>query len=84
MCAKGGPYPLLWNFGMAPQTADLVLARPLVTAALEQWGRGAIRWLIMDAGLVDRPWMRGLNKQGIDTIIRLRKGMDNLFLAQQS
>jgi hypothetical protein len=77
VCAKGGPYPMLWNFGEAPQTADLVLARPLVKAALEKWEAGAIRWLIMDAGLVDGPWLRELKEQGIDTVIRIREGMDS-------
>lgn len=77
VCAKGGPYPMLWNFGLAPRMADLALARPLVKGALEEWEAGAIRWLIMDAGLVDGPWMRELKEQGIDTIIRIREGMDN-------
>lgn len=77
VCGKGGPHPVLWNLGQAPQSADLALARPLVKAAREQWEPGAIRWLIMDAGLVDGPWMRELKEQGIDTIIRIREGMDN-------
>jgi hypothetical protein len=77
VCGQGGPHPMLWNLGQAPQSADLALARPLVKAAREQWDPGAIRWLIMDAGLVDGPWMRELKEQGIDTIIRIREGMDN-------
>jgi hypothetical protein len=84
VCGGGGPHPLLWNFGQAPASADLALARPLVKAAREQWEPGAIRWLIMDAGLVDGPWMRELKEQGIDTIIRIREGMDNWEAARKA
>ena len=77
VCGEGGPHPLLWNFGPAPQACDLALARPLVKAALQQWGQGAIEWLIMDAGFVDGPWIRALKEQAIDSIIRIKEGMDN-------
>jgi hypothetical protein len=41
------------------------------------WGRGAIRWLILDAGFVDGSWLRRLKEQGTDTVIRIKEGMDN-------
>lgn len=77
VCGKAGPHPVLWNFGLAPQTADLVLARSLVKAALEAWGQGAIRWLILDAGFVDGPWLHKLKGRSVDCIIRIKQGMDN-------
>lgn len=84
VCGKAGPHPMLWNFGSAPETADLVLARPLVKAALEAWGKEAIRWLILDAGFVDGAWLRELKEQGIDSVIRLREGMDNWEAARRA
>lgn len=77
VCTPDGPQAVLWRFGKAPQTADLVLARPLVRRAQRAWGRGVIRWLILDAGFVDGPWLRELKQQGTDTVIRIREGMDN-------
>jgi len=77
VCGRGGPQPVLWNFGPAPEMGDLSLARPLVAAAVKAWGAGAIRWLILDAGFVDGAWLRELKAQGIDCILRIRDGMDN-------
>ena len=77
VCTPAGPQPLLWRFGKAPETADLTLARPLLKAARQAWGGGVIRWLILDAGFVDGPWLRTLKEQGTHTVIRIREGMDN-------
>jgi hypothetical protein len=77
VCTPAGPQALLWRFGKAPGTADLVLGRPLVHRAQRAWGRGVIRWLILDAGFVDGPWLRKLKRQGTDTVIRIKEGMDN-------
>jgi len=77
VCGPAGPQAMLWRFGKAPATADLVLGRPLVRRAQLAWGRGVIRWLIVDAGFVDGPWLRKLKAQGTDTVIRIREGMDN-------
>ena len=77
VCTKQGPLPMLWNFGRAPETGDLSLGRPLLAKAQKAWGRGAIRWLLADAGFVDGPWLRKLKEQGTDCIIRIREGMDN-------
>jgi hypothetical protein len=77
VCTPAGPQPLLWRFGKAPQRADLTLARPLLKVALKTWGRGVIRWLILDAGFVDGPWLRSLKLQGTNTVLRIREGMDN-------
>ena len=80
VCGKAGPHPLLWNFGPA-HSGDLTLGRALVAAALATWESGAIRWLVMDAGFVDGPWLRELKAQGVDCIIRIREGMDNYEVA---
>jgi len=77
VCTQAGPRPVLWNFGRAPATSDLALGRPLVKAAHKAWGAGRIRWLVVDAGFVDGPWMREMKERGTDTIIRIREGMDN-------
>ena len=77
VCTAAGPQPLLWNFGPAPDTADLSLGRRLVAAARRAWGDKPMRWLIVDAGFIDGPWMRALKRRGTDTIIRIREGMDN-------
>jgi hypothetical protein len=77
VCGPAGPQAMLWRFGKAPETADISLARPLVRRAQLAWGRGAIRWLILDAGFVDGPWLRQLKERGTDTVIRIREGMDN-------
>jgi hypothetical protein len=77
VCTEDGPLPMLWNFGPAPETADLALGRPLVETALDAWGAGVIRWLILDAGFVDGPWLRKLKEQATDCIIRIKEGMDN-------
>jgi hypothetical protein len=77
VCTPGGPQALLWRFGKAPATGDLSLGRPLVRRAQQAWGRGVIRWLIVDAGFVDGPWLRKLKQHGTDTVLRIREGMDN-------
>jgi len=77
VCTAAGPQPLLWNFGPAPQTADLTLGRRLLAAARRAWGDKPVRWLIMDAGFLDGPWLRALKRRGTDTVIRIREGMDN-------
>ncbi len=77
VCTPAGPQAVLWRFGKAPETADLVLGRPLVRGAQRCWGRGVIRWLIVDAGFVDGPWLRRLQQRGTDTVIRIKEGMDN-------
>jgi hypothetical protein len=77
VCTQVGPLPVLWRFGKAPETADLVLGRPLVRGAQRLWGRGVIRWLIADAGFVDGAWLRRLKQRGTDTVLRIREGMDN-------
>lgn len=77
VCTPAGPQPLLWNFGPAPQTADLSLGRRLVAAARRAWGDKPLRWLILDAGFIDGPWLRALKQRGTNTIIRIREGMDN-------
>jgi hypothetical protein len=83
VCTPAGPQPVLWRCGPAPQTADLRLARPLLRRAQLAWGRGAIRWLLLDAGFVDGPWLRTLKRRGTDTVIRLREGMDNYAAARR-
>ena len=83
VCTPRGPQALLWRFGKAPETADLVLARPLVRRAQLAWGRGTIRWLILDAGFVDGPWLRRLKLRGTDTVIRIKEGMDNYEAARR-
>jgi len=83
VCTQAGPLPVLWRFGKAPETADLTLARPLVRRAQHTWGRGVIRWLILDAGFVDGPWLRRLKIQGTDTVIRIKEGMDNYEAARR-
>ena len=77
VCTPAGPQALLGRFGKAPQTADLTLARPLVRRAQRAWGEGVIRWLLLDAGFVDGSWLRKLKRQGTDTVIRIKEGMDN-------
>jgi len=77
VCTEAGPQPVLWRFGPAPETGDLVLGRPLMRAAQLVWGAKAIRWLILDAGFVDGPWLRRLKERGADTVIRIKEGMDN-------
>ncbi len=76
VCTPAGPQPVLWRFGRAPETADLVLGRPLVRRARLAWGPEAIQWLILDAGFIDGPWLRSLKRHGIDTVIRVREHMD--------
>lgn len=81
VCTEAGPQPVLWRFGNAPQTGDITLGRPLVRRAQLAWGKGAIRWLIADAGFVDGPWLRMLKERGTDTVIRIREGMDTYAVA---
>jgi hypothetical protein len=71
-----GAVPLLWEFGPAPDTGDLTLAKPLVQAAQTAWGAGAITTLIMDAGFLDGDWLRTLATAGLQVIIRVRENMD--------
>ena len=77
VCTPAGPRPVLWNFGPAPATSDLALGRPLVKLAQRVWGASRLRWLIVDAGFVDGPWLRGMKDRGTDTVLRLKEGMDN-------
>jgi hypothetical protein len=81
VCTPVGPQALLWRFGKAPETGDITLGRPLVRWAQRVWGRGVIRWLILDAGFVDGPWLRALKARGTDSVIRIREGMDNHAVA---
>ena len=77
VCTEAGPWPVLWNSGRALASSDLALGRPLAKLARKVWGAGGIRWLILEAGFVDGPWIRWMRERGTDTIIRLREGMDN-------
>jgi hypothetical protein len=81
VCTPRGPFPVLWNFGPAPATSDLALGRPLARLARRVWGAKRLRWLIIDAGFVDGPWMRGLKQRGTDSIVRIKEGMDNYEVA---
>ncbi len=81
VCTPGGPQALLWRFGKAPEVGDITLGRPLVRWAQRAWGQGVIRWLILDAGFVDGPWLRALKVRGTDSVIRIREGMDNHTVA---
>ena len=84
VCRPQGPLPVLWSFGPAPQSADLTLGRELLAAAEQAWEPGRIRWLLLDAGFVDGPWLRALKERGIDSVIRIKEGMDNFEAARRA
>jgi len=76
-----GALPLLWRFG-TPQNADITLARPLWDDAVELWGEGVCKRLLVDAGFIDGEWMAKVHSQGTVVLTRIRDDMDPMVAAR--
>ena len=76
--AAGHVLPLLWDFTLRGpgEDGDLTQGKQLLAAALEAFGRGVIRRLLVDRGFIDGAWISALKAAGIDTVIGLRDDMD--------
>ena len=70
--------PLLWDYTLRGpgEDGDLTQGKQLLVAALDAWGPGVIRRLLVDRGFIDGTWISELKTAGIDTVIGLRSDMD--------
>ena len=76
--AAGRVFPLVWDFTLRGpgEDNDLTQGKQLIAAAIEAWGPGVIRRLLVDRGFIDGAWISELKAAGIDTVIGLRSDMD--------
>jgi hypothetical protein len=75
--------PISWQFGPAPKSHELALAKPLLKEVRPLlWGDDQVT-LLVDAGFIDGGWLRELHDSKTRVIIRIREKMD-LFVAARA
>jgi hypothetical protein len=71
-----GLFPVALEFSPVPGDGETTIGKRLVARALQTYGEGFLRLLIMDAGYLDGEWLRELtDTQGIDWVIKAKAGM---------
>ena len=69
-----GLFPVALAFSPVPGDGETTIGKRGVARALQTYGAGLIRLLIMDAGYLDGPWLRELHDDhGIDWVIKAKE-----------
>lgn len=58
------------------ENGDITQGNQLIAAAIQAWGEGAIKRILVDSGFIDGAWVSQLKADGIDTVIGVREDMD--------
>jgi DDE family transposase len=75
-CTPRGFFPVAVEFSPVPGDGETTIGQRVVARALQTYGPGFLRLLIMDAAYLDGEWLRELEEQhGVDWLIKAKEGM---------
>jgi hypothetical protein len=71
-----GVFPVAIEFSPVPGDGETTIGKRLVARAIQTYGPGFLRVLVMDAGYLDGTWLRELKEEhGIDWILKGKEEM---------